>query len=87
VDLAQYTAHSLSPDLDAWSSETQSHRLDPSAPGRRLAKLGRIFRLILAMCWESDGLCSPWPGSAMRRIKAFGAELAGCLQPAAWSES
>jgi len=86
VDLAQFTAHSLSPDLDAWSSAVQGHRLDAGKPAR-LAQLGRIFRLILAMCWESESLCGPWPGSAMRRIKAFGAELAECLQPAAWSES
>jgi Phosphotransferase enzyme family len=83
ADLAQFTANSLSPDLPAWSAAAREWCPEALKPAR-LARLGRIFRLILALRWESERLSTPWPEGAIRRITAFGADLAALLQPSVW---
>jgi len=57
ADLAQFTGHSVSPDLETCAAVWREHwpeaeNLDP----HKLAECGRFFRLLTAIGWVSPGL-------------------------------
>ncbi len=61
VDLAQATFGSLSPDLDVYRHEAGTWRPRPSLDDlRRLAALGKVFRLLAALDWEARSLPYAW---------------------------
>ncbi|HXJ40812.1 MAG TPA: phosphotransferase [Bryobacteraceae bacterium] len=82
IDLAQFTAGSITPDLAAYASAVQ-----PAFDEQivlRMAELGRIFRLIVAMSWEKDCLAGAWPARAMRHMKLYLADLAVAMEAYHW---
>jgi len=83
IDLAQFTARSLSPDLGAYSS-----CFDGCWPGARsvaqVAEIGSIFRLIVAMSWESQSLLSPWLSRPMKKMRVYQDAMADCIRAAGW---
>jgi aminoglycoside phosphotransferase (APT) family kinase protein len=90
IDLAQFTAGSLSPSLTAYSQSRD--RLGaivdwPEGPELALlAGIGGIFRLIAAASWETDSLLTPWVERSMRNMKNYHAAMAACLREARWGE-
>ena len=83
VDLAQFTAESLSPDLAAYSSAMQPDWPD-AASLVRMAELGRIFRLIVATDWESQRLAGSWLERPMRNLRMYQAAMADAIRAAGW---
>jgi hypothetical protein len=85
IDLAQFTAQSLSPDPFAYSSA-----VGPSWPDAeslaKLAELGKIFRLIVATSWETQSLPGEWLERPMRNIRLYQAAMADCIREAGWED-
>ena len=85
IDLAQFTAQSLSPNLAAYSAVvpscwTELRRLS------RMAELGKIFRLIVAMSWESLSLSGQWLVRPARNLRLYRAAMADCIREAGWED-
>ena len=85
IDLAQFAASSLSPDLAAYSSSVQPYRPDEGTLAR-MAETGNIFRLIVTTSWESESLLGPWPQRPMRNMRLYEAALADCIRSAGWRD-
>jgi hypothetical protein len=83
VDLAQFMAESLSPDLAAYSSAMQPDWPD-AASLVRMAELGRIFWLIVATDWESQRLAGAWLEGPMRNLRIYQAAMADAIRAAGW---
>ncbi len=85
IDLAQFVAHSLSPDLAVYSSVVQFCRLDAGTLAR-MAEVGNIFRLVVTATWESQSLPGSWPQRPMRNMRLYQAALADCIRLAGWRD-
>ena len=83
IDLAQFVAHSLSPDLAAYSSVWQPSPPDAGSLAL-MAQVGNIFRLVVTTSWESQSLLCQWPQRPMRNMRLYQAALADCMRWAGW---
>lgn len=83
IDLAQFTGRCVSPDLATYASV-----LPECWPGAanlvQMAELGRIFRMIVAMSWEREGLLSTYIQRPMRRMKVYQANMAEYIRAIGW---
>jgi hypothetical protein len=83
ADLAQFALESLSPDLDAYWAVVQLWWPNVDLPDlRRLAELGKAFRLIVALSWANEGfhaLSAEW---YMTRMSCYQPEMHDWLRTA-----
>ncbi len=82
VDLAQFAAHSLSPDLAAYWAATAPCWVGTTSPAQ-LAGIGSIFRFIASVCWERDGP-SGQRIERTRRMRFYQDGMAACLRELGW---
>lgn len=52
---------------------------------RRLADAGLLLRRLVAMSSASEGLDSPWPETAVERVRRYAVEVCAALERRAWS--
>ena len=83
IDLASGRGFSLIPDLRDYLSALQPGFADAEAVAL-MAEIGQIFRLIVAMNWETGRLAGRWPARAVRRMRFYQAALADTLRASRW---
>jgi aminoglycoside phosphotransferase (APT) family kinase protein len=81
IDLAQDTLHSVSPDLSAyWSVVRHAWPHLDREDIRRLADLGGVFRLLVAMSWARRAYrTSEWAGGAMREFRRYYVDISNAI--------
>jgi aminoglycoside/choline kinase family phosphotransferase len=81
IDLAQDALASVNPDLlTYWSVVRRSWPHLGFQDTRRLADLGRVFRLLAAMSWaRTQYRTSDWAGVAMREFRRYYVDIANAI--------
>jgi phosphotransferase family enzyme len=85
IDLAQFTAQSLSPDLATYAVTAGAGWLHAGSL-TRIAAIGNIFRLIVAMGWESQSLSGMWLERPIRTLRLYQRDMADRIQAAGWGD-
>jgi hypothetical protein len=72
-------------DIPAYCSSVRTAWPHLDLPAvRRLARLGRLFRGLAAVHWESTSLAYPWLEQPMARMTKYASRLADSLREAGW---
>jgi len=85
IDLAQYAAGSLSPNLNTYSSVVE-RRWAGAANLARIAELGKIFRLILSTSWETSRLAGSVLDRPIRAMQLYQASMADSIGAFGWGD-
>lgn len=80
ADLAVFSVGNRWRDLPRIMDYHQITGRSAGAHMRRIATIGRVFRLVASIDWEGKSLCSAWPQRSIRRIAWCDVELSECMR-------
>jgi hypothetical protein len=88
VDMAQFTRQAFDPGIGVYWSEVRDHWSGITwADLRELAALGRVFRLLDVIAWESWNLDYEWADASIGVLREHGRRLAQSLAALGWESA
>jgi hypothetical protein len=85
VDIAQFTRETFAPGIDVyWSQVRDQWPWIAEGELRQLAAIGRIFRVVNVISWETWNLEYDWVEASIRVLRAHAHRLADSLVAVGW---